>query len=357
MFSYVISDEDRQDCINLSTGLFSPLNGFVNKEDFFSIVDRNCLSSGEPFTIPISLSLPESLFTELKIEQEIILENRNQTVGRMIIEDKFIINNHQACIYKIYGTNSTDHPGVVKELQAGKFRIGGSIKINSEIIDNSCLNPIETKNVFQSNGWQTVVGFQTRNPIHLAHEHLQRIALEICDGLFINPLVGWKKAGDFSEKAVDEGYKAMMESYYKGLNVHYSLLRTPMRYAGPREAIFHAIIRRNLGCTHFIIGRDHAGVGNFYGKYEAQEFALEMSQSFDLDIKLLLLKEPFRCKKCNQIVSESTCSHANEYRDKISGTLIRDLLSKNIVPPYEYMRKEVSNAIIALGDEKFIQEN
>ena len=137
MFSYVISDEDRQDCINLSTGLFSPLNGFVNKEDFFSIVDRNCLSSGEPFTIPIPLSLPESLFTELKIEQEIILENRNQTVGRMIIEDKFIINNHQACIYKIYGTNSTDHPGVVKELQAGKFRIGGSIKINSEIIDNS----------------------------------------------------------------------------------------------------------------------------------------------------------------------------------------------------------------------------
>ena len=357
MLRYEISDEDKQDCINLSIGLFYPLEGFVSEENFYSIVNQNCLSDGRPFTIPISLALDESVYNQTRIGQQILLTNHNKVIGQLKINDKFVINDHMECIRKIYQTNSIEHPGVAKELKTGKFRVGGPIELDFSLINKDCLNPVNTKNLFKSNGWRTIAGFQTRNPIHKAHEHLQRIALELCDGLFINPLVGWKKVGDFSEEAVNDGYQAMLKYYYNGLNVHYALLRTPMRYAGPREAIFHAIIRRNLGCTHFIIGRDHAGVGNFYDKYEAQNFALDISQKFDLGIQLLLLKEPFLCKKCNQMVSESTCAHDEKNWDKISGTLIRNLLSRNVIPPYEYMRKEVSNAIIALGDAKFIQEN
>tara|TARA_Y100000589_G_scaffold248112_1_gene236110 strand:+ start:873 stop:1946 length:1074 start_codon:yes stop_codon:yes gene_type:complete len=357
VLSIEISEEDKQDCINLSTGLFYPLEGFVNEENFNSIVNHNCLISGKPFTIPISLALEKSVYDQARVGQRIILNNNNRVVGQLEIDDKFIINDHIESVQKIYQTDSMKHPGVAKELKAGKFRVGGKVELDSGLQNLDCLDPVSTKKIFNSYGWKTVAGFQTRNPIHMAHEHLQRIALEICDGLFINPLVGWKKTGDFSEEAVNVGYQAMLKHYYHGLNVHYALLRTPMRYAGPREAIFHAIIRRNLGCTHFIIGRDHAGIGKFYDKYEAQDFALSLSQKFNLGIELLLLKEPFPCNKCNQMVTEATCAHEQKHRGKISGTLIRHLLSKNIIPPNECMREEVSRAIITLGDAKFVQEN
>ena len=181
------------------------------------------------------------------------------------------------------------------------------------------------------------------------------MALEVCDGLFINPLSGWKKNGDFSEIAILEGYKAMFKEYYKDLNIYFEFLETPMRYAGPREAIFHALIRKNLGCTHFIIGRDHAGVGNYYGKYEAQELALELTKNKNLGIELLLLSEPFYCHKCEQVVSEKTCNHSEKYQEKISGTEIRNLLENNKRPKEFHMRKEVADSIINLNHDKFIQ--
>ena len=162
------------------------------------------------------------------------------------------------------------------------------------------LDPSKTKEYFKKKGWKKIAGFQTRNPIHKGHEYLHRVALEVCDGLFINPLSGWKKNGDFSEIAILEGYKAMFKEYYKDLNIYFEFLETPMRYAGPREAIFHALIRKNLGCTHFIIGRDHAGVGNYYGKYEAQELALELTKNKNLN-RTVLLSEPFTVINVNKL--------------------------------------------------------
>ena len=212
------------------------------------------------------------------------------------------------------------------------------------------LSPIDTKKIFKNH--KTIVGFQTRNIPHRAHEYLHRLGLEICDALFINPLVGWKKKGDFSEKAVEVGYTTLINKYYTNLNVYFKTLKTPMRYAGPREAIFHAIIRKNLGCTHFIIGRDHAGVGNYYGKYEAQQLAIKLQDK--LDIKILNFKEPFYCSICKQIVSENCCNHEDKYITKISGTKIREMLQNSKIPPEEFIRSEVANEIIKLKEEMFI---
>jgi sulfate adenylyltransferase len=187
-----------------------------------------------------------------------------------------------------------------------------------------------------------VVGFQTRNPVHAAHEYLQRRGLDICDGLFINPSVGWKKKGDFSQEAIEKAYACMIKEFYPKNRVHMEGLKIFFRYAGPREAIFHALIRRNLGCTHFIIGRDHAGVGNYYGTYEAQELALKLSRSKDMGITLLLFKEPYFCKRCGTIVTEKHCSHRGKDIVYISGTLIRDMLGKGKYPDSIYMRPEIT---------------
>jgi len=343
-----INNETLQDIINLKVGLFAPVNGFMDSKDYRSVVDTMTLATGEVFTIPITLDIDEVITTDT-----ITLFFNQKAVAIVEIEDVYKIEDED--IKKIYGTLDTNHPGVKKELAKGKFRVGGKIKLLDDTLLENALNPNDTKQYFQEKNWKTICGFQTRNPIHRAHEHLQRTALEVCDGLFINPLVGWKKVGDFSEEAVVGGYNAMLKSYYKGLNVYFDTLKTPMRYAGPREAIFHAIIRKNLGCTHFIIGRDHAGVGSYYGIYEAQELAKKLQSQYDLGIELLLLSEPYYCKKCLQMVSQKTCNHSQEYIQKISGTQIREMLSKGEKPNEIFMREEVSSTIIKLKDKKFIQ--
>lgn len=343
-----INEEILQDIINIKTGLFAPLDGFMDSADYRNVVDSMKLSSGEVWTIPITLGLDEMTSDDML---ELVFEDR--VVATLEVEDVYKVKEED--IKKIFGTDDSAHPGVKKELQKGSFRVGGKITLVDESILEGALNPQETKEHFKKMGYKTIAGFQTRNPIHKAHEHLQRVALEICDALFINPLVGWKKAGDFSEEAVISGYKAMIDEYYNGLNVYFDTLKTPMRYAGPREAIFHAIIRRNLGCTHFIIGRDHAGVGGYYGKYEAQELARKIIQENDLGITLLLLSEPFYCKKCEQMVSDKTCKHSEEFIQKISGTQIRAMLSEGKRPSELFMRAEVADAIISLKERKFIQ--
>jgi len=220
----------------------------------------------------------------------------------------------------------------------------------------NALSSEKTKKFFKDKGWKTIVGFQTRNPVHRAHEHLQRIGLELCDGLFINPLIGWRKAGDFSEDAVMKAYECMIEKYYPADRVHLAGLRTYMRYAGPREAVFHAIIRKNLGCTHFIIGRDQAGTGEYYGKYEAQDLARKLKENGDLGIELLLLKGPYFCAQCDQIVSEKHCGHGEGSVFPVSGTLIREALIRNERPDERFMRPEIADVLISLGQDKFIRE-
>jgi len=332
-----INEETLQDIINISTGLFAPLNGFMDSKDYRSVVDDMRLSSGEVWTIPITFDIQE-----LVNDDEIILSFNKKQVAKIQVEDIYKVKDTD--IKKIFGTDDTQHPGVKKEIQRYQYRVGGKIVLLDETILDGALNPTTTKEYFKSQGWKSIAGFQTRNVPHKAHEYLHRLALEFCDALFINPLVGWKKEGDFTQEAVEVGYTKMIEVYYSNLNIYFESLKTPMRYAGPKEAIFHAIIRKNLGCTHFIIGRDHAGVGEYYGVYEAQKLAKKLQP--DLDIKILLFKEPYYCNICEQIVSENCCGHTDI--DKISGTKIRKMLTSGNLPPKEFMRQEVAHELLTL---------
>ncbi|HIP12678.1 MAG TPA: sulfate adenylyltransferase [Arcobacter sp.] len=332
-----IDEETLQDIINIKTGLFFPLDGFMDSKDYRSVVDSMKLSTGEVWTIPITFDIDE-----LIDDEEIILYFNHKEVAKIEVED--IYKTKDDDIEKIFGTTDTNHPGVQKELKRKKYRVGGKISLLDDTILQGALDPKKTKEYFRTKGWNTIAGFQTRNAPHKAHEYLHRLALEFCDALFINPLVGWKKKGDFTQEAVEVGYKKINEVYYNNLNIYFETLKTPMRYAGPKEAIFHAIIRKNLGCTHFIIGRDHAGVGDYYGVYEAQELAKKLQD--DLDIKILLFKEPYYCRVCEQIVSKNCCSHKDI--DKISGTKIRKMLMSNQIPPKEFMRREVAQEVLKL---------
>ena len=338
-----INEETLQDLINIEVGLFAPLKGFMDSKDYKSVVNDMHLANGEVFTIPITLEV-DNLDIIKKDKAKLVYKGK--VVGEIEIEDVFKIEEED--ILKVFKTLDKNHPGVSKELKRSQFRVGGKTKLLDKSLLENVLTPSKTKKLFSKH--KTIAGFQTRNIPHRAHEYLHRLALEFCDALFINPLVGWKKKGDFSKKAVVNGYKALIDNYYTNLNVYFDLLKTPMRYAGPREAIFHAIIRKNLGCTHFIIGRDHAGVGNYYGKYEAQELAKKLQN--DLDIKILTFKEPFYCPKCEQIASENCCGHKEI--ERISGTRIRELLKNGNIPPKEFIRKEVAEAVINLKEEMFV---
>ena len=350
---YFLNEEQLQDSINLANGLFYPLDGFMISSDYHNVLKNMQLNNNHIWTIPITLDVDVETYKLCFGSSRLYLYFNNECIGHIIIKEVFIVNQEKD-VLKIFKTSDINHPGVKKELSKNKYRVGGKVKITKLSLLNNNLNPSKTKKFFKKKQWEKIAGFQTRNPIHRGHEYLHRIALEVCDGLFINPLIGWKKKDDFSEIAVSEGYKSMFEKYYLGLNIYFETLKTPMRYAGPREAIFHAIIRRNLGCTHFIIGRDHAGVGDYYQKYEAHHLAKEIIKNNNLGIELLLLREPFYCHKCEQIVSDKTCNHTSKFIVKISGTKIRKLLKKNQRPNEFYMRKEVADRIIKLKNNKFI---
>lgn len=337
-----INEETLQDIINIETGLLYPLKGFMGEGDFRGVVDNYMLTDGQVFTIPITLDVPENM--ELTSGQTLHLAFQGKHVANMVVEDSYRMTD--ADIEKIFRTLDEKHPGVKKEKERSPLRVGGKTVLFDKSLLQDALKPEGTKRVFKEKGWKTVVGFQTRNPIHKAHEHLQRIGLEICDGLFINPIVGWKKKGDFTQEAVVAAYERMVEEFYPEDCVYMAGLKTQMRYAGPREAVFHATIRRNLGCTHFIIGRDHAGVGGFYGAYDAHALARELSEKHDLGIQLLLLHEPYYCEKCGMVVSEKNCSHYETDRIEISGTIIRKYINEGAIPDEIMLRKEIFDAIL-----------
>ncbi len=346
-----ISEEAWIEMCNIGNGTFYPLKGFMDSADYRSVVENMHLHTGAPWTIPITLDVPEHKVDEIIRRDKIILINRNnEEVAELFVEDVYKVN-YANDIKKIFLCDEKNHPGVKKEISRTAYRVGGPINIlkYEEIFFSKYSFPPEkgTK-IFKDKKWKTIAGFQTRNPIHKAHEYLQRIAMEIVDGIFIQPLVGWKKKDDFSSTAIIKAYEKMTDEFYPEKSVVLSVLKTPMRYAGPREAVFHAIIRRNFGCTHFIVGRDHAGVGGYYGKYDAHKLC---SQFNDLGIKILALKGPYYCRKCKSIVSEKNCPHGEKYALSISGTEVRTMFKKGIRPPEEYMRKEISNVLIGLQRE------
>lgn len=340
-----INEETLQDVINLETGLLYPLTGFMGEEDFRCVVDGCHLKDGQVFTLPITLDVPEEQFKHLNAGDTLTLGYAGRPVAEMVLESGFVMTRED--IKAVFQTSDIAHPGVRKEQERSAFRVGGRVRLTDRSLLKDALRPEDTKGVFAEKGWKTVVGFQTRNPIHKAHEHIQRIGLELCDGLFINPIVGWKKPGDFTEEAVMAAYRRMIEGFYPKERVHIAGLKTQMRYAGPREAVFHAILRRNLGCTHFIIGRDHAGVGGYYGAYDAHALARELEP--DLGIQLLLTREPYFCKKCGQIVTDKHCAHYETDRVEISGTIIRKYISEGYIPDEIMMRRQVFEAILGCG--------
>lgn len=339
-----IDEETLQDVINIETGLLHPLDGFMREADFRSVVDQYTLSDGQVFTIPVTLDVSEEIYRQFGVIDRLKLTFQGEIVAEIAVESAYEITDSD--IEKIFLTLDEKHPGVTKEKSRSPYRVGGKTKLLKRCLLETALKPSETKRIFENRGWNTVVGFQTRNPIHKAHEHIQRLGLEICDGLFINPIVGWKKKGDFTQEAVVAAYERMIEEYYPKERVYMAGLRTQMRYAGPREAVFHAIIRRNLGCTHFIVGRDHAGVGGFYGAYDAHALVKRISVEHELGIDILLTREPYYCMKCKQIVTDKTCSHYNTDRIEISGTIVRKYITEGHMPDELLMRQEILDAIL-----------
>lgn len=342
-----INEETLQDIINIETGLLYPLDGFMREQDLWSVIDWYTMADGRIFAIPVTLDVPRAVYEMASDCETVELLFEGEAVANIQVESKYIFKDED--IEKIFCTLDESHPGVHKEKHRSPYRVGGKTVLLKRELLKDALKPEEIKRTFREKRWKTVVGFQTRNPVHKAHEHIQRLGLEICDGLFINPIVGWKKKGDFTQEAVIAAYDEMTKEFYPSDRVYMAGLKTQMRYAGPREAVFHAIIRRNLGCTHFIIGRDHAGVGGFYGAYDAHALAGKIVSEHELGIELLLTREPYYCTKCKQIVTDRTCRHYDTHRVEISGKIIRKYINDWHIPDEIMMHQEIFNAILKCG--------
>lgn len=343
-----INEEQLCELFQLMVGAFRPQFSFMNEEDFYTCVNEMRLANGILFPLPITFSIDDQTRRLIGGASTVHLSYQSRHLGYLEIDDIFNCDKGYAA-KKIYGTTEKSHPGVAAFLRGGDWFIGGRFVEENSALQQAFkgeLTPVQTKSYFKSKGWTTVAGFQTRNVPHRAHEYLQRIALENVDGLFIQPLIGKKKAGDYTPEAIIKGYKVLIDEFLPKSSVAFGTLRTAMRYAGPREAMFHAIIRRNYGCTHFIVGRDHAGVSDFYLKYEAQDLCKKYED--ELNIKILGYKGPFYCNSCGTIATEKTCNHYFDEPtaiEEISGTKVRQILLGGENPNVNWMRPEIINAL------------
>ncbi len=340
-----------EDITNIAKGVFSPLEGFLCNNDLENIVKEKRLMDDTPWTIPILLDFNNE---EIKEGETILLSNKENGVLALVDIDEIYTYDKKTLAQEIYRTKDTNHPGVANINNMKQNLLGGKITLldcKTREFDEYNLSPKETRFLFKEKGWKEIVAFQTRNPPHIGHEYVQKTALTFVDGVFINPIIGKKKTGDFRDEVILASYETLMKHYYLKERAVMSILRTSMKYAGPREAIHHAIMRKNFGCTHFIVGRDHAGVGNYYGPYDAHDIFSEFP---DLGIIPVFFRSFSRCTKCNSVVNDKICPHDQKYHINFSGKKIREILNNGEIPSEDMMRKEVAETILKF-DKPFIE--